>query len=65
VTPILRKIVSIEGASGPADKAIIQARKLLLKVVKVVEACGAPDGVGGTAAGRGVAGDRGAPAAGV
>jgi phthalate 4,5-dioxygenase len=31
---------------GPADKAIIQARKLLRQVVKTVEAGGAPDGTG-------------------
>ena len=30
---------------GPADKAIIQARKLLLKAVKTVQVGGAPDGV--------------------
>src|SRR6185436_435270 len=31
---------------GPADKAIIQARKLLRQAVKTVEAGGAPDGTG-------------------
>jgi phthalate 4,5-dioxygenase len=31
---------------GPADKAIIQARKLLRQVVKTVEAGGTPDGTG-------------------
>jgi phthalate 4,5-dioxygenase len=31
---------------GPADKAIIQARKLLIKAVKTVEAGGAPSGTG-------------------
>jgi hypothetical protein len=31
---------------GPADKAIIQARKLLIKAVKTVEAGGAPAGTG-------------------
>ncbi|MEJ0019362.1 MAG: Rieske 2Fe-2S domain-containing protein [Acetobacteraceae bacterium] len=31
---------------GPADKAIIQARRLLRQVVKTVEAGGAPDGTG-------------------
>jgi phthalate 4,5-dioxygenase len=31
---------------GPADKAIIQARKLLRQVVKTVEAGGAPNGTG-------------------
>jgi hypothetical protein len=31
---------------GPADKAIIQARKLLRQTVKTVEAGGMPDGVG-------------------
>ncbi|HET8995397.1 MAG TPA: Rieske 2Fe-2S domain-containing protein, partial [Acetobacteraceae bacterium] len=31
---------------GPADKAIIQARKLLRQAVKAVEAGGAPDGTG-------------------
>ena len=30
---------------GPADKAIIQARKLLRQAVKTVEAGGTPDGV--------------------
>ena len=31
---------------GPADKAIIQARKLLRQAVKAVEAGGSPDGTG-------------------
>jgi hypothetical protein len=31
---------------GPADKAIIQARKLLRQAVKTVEAGGSPDGTG-------------------
>ena len=31
---------------GPADKAIIQARKLLRQAVKTVQAGGAPDGTG-------------------
>ena len=31
---------------GPADKAIIQARKLLRQAVKTVEAGGTPDGTG-------------------
>ena len=31
---------------GPADKAIIQARRLLRQAVKTVEAGGAPDGTG-------------------
>ena len=31
---------------GPADKAIIQARKLLRQAVKAVEAGSAPDGTG-------------------
>jgi phthalate 4,5-dioxygenase oxygenase subunit len=33
---------------GPADKAIIQARRLLLGAVKTVEAGGTPAGVGPT-----------------
>jgi hypothetical protein len=31
---------------GPADKAIIQARKLLRQAVKTVETGGSPDGTG-------------------
>jgi phthalate 4,5-dioxygenase oxygenase subunit len=31
---------------GPADKAIIQARKLLRQAVKTVEANGVPGGIG-------------------
>jgi phthalate 4,5-dioxygenase len=31
---------------GPADKAIIQARKLLLQAIRAVEAGGTPDGLG-------------------
>ncbi|HWM79629.1 MAG TPA: hypothetical protein VNS56_18765, partial [Methylomirabilota bacterium] len=30
---------------GPADKAVIQARRLLLQAITTVEACGTPLGV--------------------